>query len=88
MCGTQSAESASMGGTIRTLEKALTEARATIADLTDEVARLRVLQRAFTWETNCRCQPTDKTCWRNSPRECGGTPSPPLASGRQSVDCD
>ena len=44
MCGIQSAESASLGGTIRVLERALAEAKATIAALSEEVARLRVLQ--------------------------------------------
>ena len=49
MCGIQSAESASMGGTIRVLERELAEAQATIVSLIEEVVRLRVLQRAFTW---------------------------------------
>ena len=53
MCGVQSAENASMGGTIRTLEKALGEAQSTIAALNEEITRLRALQRAFTWTNVC-----------------------------------
>jgi len=86
MCGIQSAESASFGGTIRTLERALAEARATIANLTDEVARLRVLQRAFT--TNCRCQPKDKTRCEKQSAEMRGHSSTAVGKRTAIFDCD
>jgi len=73
MCGTQSAESASMGGTIRVLERELAEARS-------EVARLRLLLKAF---SSADVSPQTRHAGENSLRKCGGTPSPPLASGRQ-----